>query len=309
MADDPALDAASDAGVEPKTPARPSLGATLPYGLTVGELFWLAAIGVASAVVFGPEFAWMFDRWMHSEYYGHGVFIPLLSGYLLYRRRDAVAPLVARPDGLGLAAIVAGLLVHLLGVEVDVNFVSGFAAVVVLWGVVAWVWGRPVGLALLFPIAYLGFMVPVDRLLIDALASPLQLLAAKMAGGFGQAISMPVVREGVNLSLPGYSFEVAVPCSGLKSLITMLALATLYAYWLKARLWQRLAIVFAALPVALLANATRIALILLVAQSMGANIAEGFFHGLSGVVVFVVGLLGLYGTGRLIGCRTFRDDI
>jgi exosortase len=149
----------------------------------------------------------------------------------------------------------------------------------------------------------------VDRLLIDAFASPLQLTAAKMAAGFGGAIGIPVTRDGVNLSVPQYTFEVAVPCSGLKSLTTMGALAVLFAYLVKGPLWRRLVIVASAVPVALLANATRVTLILLVAQSMGANMAEGFFHGFSGVMVFAIGLLGLYAVGRLLGCHALRDDI
>jgi len=308
MADDPALAAPSSDASEP-APDEAGSTSGLPFGLTVDESIWLAAIGIGFAAAFGPELIWMFGRWMDSEYYGHGLFIPLISAYLMYRRRNAVAALVGRPDRLGLVLVIVGLLLHLLAVVVDVNFACNFAAIIVLWGFIAWSWGRPVALALLFPIAYLSFMVPIDRLLIDAFASPLQLTAAKMAAGFSGAIGIPVTRDGVNLSVPQYTFEVAVPCSGLKSLTTMGALSVLFAFLVKGPLWRRLVLVASALPVALLANATRVTLILLVAQSMGANMAEGFFHSFSGVVVFAIGLLGLYGVGRLLRCHTLRDDI
>jgi exosortase len=315
MADDPALPSPSAAAAESEPLQETAAedvcaepGRVLPYGLTVGDLAWLSAIGLGFAVAFGPEFIWMFGRWLNSPYYGHGLLVPVVSAYLMFRRRDAVRGLVSPGDRLGLVAIIAGLVMHLLAVQVDVNFASCFAAIVVLWGVIAWVWGRPVALALLFPVAYLGFMVPVDRLLIDAFASPLQLLSAEMAGGFAQAIGVPVTRDGVNLGVPGYTFEVAVPCSGLKSLITMLALGTLYAHLVKARLWQRLALVAGAVPIALLANVGRVTLTLLLARSMGARIADGFFHSLSGVLVFALGLLGLYGLGRLLKCHALRSD-
>ena len=308
MADDPALAAPSPDAPKP-APEEAFSASGLPFGLTVDELLWLAAIGIGFAAAFGPELVWMFGRWMHSEYYGHGIFIPLVSAYLIYRRRDVAAAVAGAPDRLGLVLALVGLLLQVLAVVVDVNFASNFAAIIVLWGFVAWSWGRRTALVLLFPIAYLSFMVPVDRLLIDAFASPLQLTAAKMAAGFGGAIGVPVVRDGVNLSVPHYTFEVAVPCSGLKSLTTMGALAALFAYLVKGPTWRRLVLVASALPVALLANATRVTLILLVAQSMGASMAEGFFHSFSGVVVFAVGLLGLYGVGRLLGCHALRDDI
>jgi exosortase len=151
--------------------------------------------------------------------------------------------------------------------------------------------------------------VPVDRLLIDAFSSPLQLTAAKMAATFGQVIGVPMSREGVNISVPEYSFEVAIACSGLKSLITMGALATLYAYLLQAATWQRLALVASSVPVALFANSVRVTLILLLARSMGERAAEGFFHSFSGAVVFMLGLGAIYGIGRLLRCRSLRSDI
>jgi exosortase len=312
-----APDVADKAGAQAEASTR-----TSPLsGLTADELFWLAALGVGLAAAFGPELIWMFDRWLHSEYYEHGFLIPVVAAWLMYRRREQVAALAAgamngAPTGVGrdesrpyIAVIVAGLALHLLAVLVDVNFASGFAMVVTLWGVVAWLWGRRVALALLFPIAYLAFMVPVDRLLIDAFASPLQLLVARMAAAVSHAIGVPVTREGVNVGVPSYLFEVAVPCSGLKSLTAMAALAALYAYGVKGRLWQRLTIFASALPIALVANVARVTLILWVAHRLGANLADGFFHGFSGAVVFGVGLLGLYGVGRLVGCRALRDGI
>jgi exosortase len=279
-------------------------------GLTADECFWLAAVGVGLAAAFGPELIWMVGRWLRSEYYGHGFLIPPLAAYLMYRRREPVAEAVGvRGRRLGLAVVLVGLALHLAAVLVDVNFASGFAFIAVLWGLVCWLWGWRAARLVLFPMAYLAFMVPVDRLLIDAFASPLQLIVAQAAAGIAKALGAPVVREGVNLGLPTYLFEVAVPCSGLKSLTTMAALAALYAWALRAHFWQRLAVFAAALPLAVLANITRVTAILLVAHGLGANLAEGFVHTLSGVLVFAVGLLGLYGTGRLLGCRALRDDI
>jgi len=308
MADAPIPPSSSEAQASEQPPLAAS-GRPPWADLTADDAFWLAAVGIGFAAAFGPELIWMFGRWLHSEYYEHGFLIPLIAAYLMYRRREAVAAAVGPRDRLAPAAVIAGLGLHLLAVLVDVNFVSGFALIVALWGVVGWLWGRAVARALLFPVAFLAFMVPVDRLLIDAFASPLQLLVAQISTGIGHALAVPVVREGVNVGVGGYLFEVAVPCSGLKSLTAMSALAVLYAYAVRGRAWQRLAIALSALPLALLANVARVTLILLVAHGFGANLADGFFHGFSGVVVFGVGLLGLYGVGRLVGCRTLRDDI
>jgi len=308
MANDPANGPPD--GSAPAIPqADDAAPSKLPFGLAPVDAAGLLAIAVAVAATFGPQLVWMVGRWWNSEYYGHGFFVAPVAAYLIYRRREFLIELPTSRSLLGLALVVFGLLLHLAAALVDVNFVSGFALVVVLGGLVLWLWGNEVGLALLFPVGYLCFMVPVDRLLIDAFSSPLQLMAAKLAFVFGQVIGMPVEREGVNLLVPGYTFEVAVACSGLKSFITMIALAALFAYIVKAVLWRRLVLVASSIPVALLANAVRVVVIMLIAQSLGPKAAEGFLHGFSGVIVFAVGLGALYGLGKVLGCHNLRDDI
>jgi exosortase len=304
MADDPASQCPSGDQSDGSTSTR----AALPR-IPVPELLGLAALAAAFVANFGPQLLWMWDRWMKSEYYGHGILIPPVAAYLIFRRRAALAAETGAPDALGVGLAVGGVFLYLIGIQLNVNFVSTFAIVPVLLGLAGWLWGRKVLLTVAFPVCYLAFMVPIDRLLIDALSSPLQLTAAKMAVAFGHLVGMPVSREGVNISIPEYSFEVAIACSGLKSLITMTALATLYAYLLNAKGWQRALVVASSLPVALLANSIRVTMILLLARSMGERAAEGFFHGLSGTVVFLVGLGAIYGIGRLVGCRSLRDDI
>ncbi len=101
----------------------------------------------------------------------------------------------------------------------------------------------------------------------------------------------------------------AIACSGLKSAIAMTALGALYAYVVVAPLFKRLLIFAMSLPAALIANAIRIWLTLVLAQSFGPKAAEGFFHTLSGMLVFLIALLTLFTFGSLIGCTRMRDDI
>ena len=115
--------------------------------------------------------------------------------------------------------------------------------------------------------------------------------------------------EGTLIQTPMYTFEVAIPCSGLKSTIAMTALAALFAYLLVAPLWKKLLLFVAAFPVALLANTVRIFLTVVLGTTLGPEAAEGFFHSVSGIMVFLVALAGLFGVGRLLGCLQLREDI
>ncbi|HJN14602.1 MAG TPA: exosortase A [Armatimonadota bacterium] len=305
MADDSAL----DTGQEAEADENHGSGFRLSDHISRNDLIGLCALTVALIAAFYPQMTWMWGRWMNSEYYGHGFFIVPISAYLIYRRREALAELPKSQDWRGLALLAFGVLIHLFGCQVDVNFISAFALVFAVAGAVWWLWGATVAVALAFPLAYLCFMVPIDRLLIDGFSSPLQLLAANVGAGFAQMLGIPIVREGVNISVPDYTFEVAIACSGLKSSITLVALATLYGYLTEGAIWKRIVLVASSVPIALLANSVRIAAILIVAQAMSAEAAEGFFHNFSGIVVFMVGLVGLYAIGRAIGCHNTRDDI
>ncbi|MDH4209535.1 MAG: EpsI family protein, partial [Anaerolineae bacterium] len=132
---------------------------------------------------------------------------------------------------------------------------------------------------------------------------PMQLFSAKSATMLMGLVGLPVSRDGVDIHLPRYTFSVGVPCSGMNSLVALLALAALAAYLLSGPSWKRWVLFGTGVPLALLANVLRIACILSIAVIWGAKAAEGFFHGFSGIVVFLFATLGLVATGRALGLR------
>ncbi len=269
----------------------------------------LIALAVAVLLAYGHFLLWMVDWWWRSQYYGHGFLIPIISGYLIWRQRESLRKLPREHFSPGLTIIIASLLVHLGATLGDIHFLSGFALVGTIFGLVVWIGGRQWGWALAFPTGFLLFMVPLDRLLVDQLAQPLQVFSARMAGGVVAAIGTDVIIEGTLIHTPIYTFEVAIPCSGLKSTIAMTALAALFAYLVVAPPWKRLFLFAAAFPVALLANAARIFATVVLGTTLSPALAEGFFHSISGILVFLLGLSGLFGVGRLLGCLQLRDDM
>jgi len=120
---------------------------------------------------------------------------------------------------------------------------------------------------------------------------------------------VPVHLYGTTIEIPEYTFEVAQACSGLKSSIAMSALAALFAYMIVAPMWKRVLVFAAGLPVALVANAARISFTLMLGKAFGTEAAEGFFHSVSGIMVFLIGLFGLFLIAKALGCDKLRDDI
>lgn len=186
-ASEPTTGVAPDSAVSP----RPTLAWLGPS---------LLALVVAGA--YHEYLAWMFEQWWKDPYYGHGFLIPLVSGYLIWRQRGRLVALPREGATLGLWVAGAGMLVHLAGLFVGAHFISGFALVATLYGLVIWLWGRPVARALWFPFAFLVFMIPLARLLVDRLAQPMQMMSAQGAGRLTNLLIGGVQVEGVSLIDP-----------------------------------------------------------------------------------------------------------
>lgn len=281
-----------------RAPGHLPLAVLAQVGLLIGLLAW----------IFGPTWVWAAEIWRKSEYYGHGFLILPISAYLawrLWRTRPAVGG--TRWPGLPLMA--AGLALHVLARRYDVWFPSGFGFLMVVGGLVWWLAGTATARHFWFPIAFLAFAVPLERILVLQFAQPLQLGSSTVAEKILKAAGMPVTQLGTTLKTTGYTFEVAIPCSGLRSSIAMSALAALMAYLAAGRTWARLVVFAAGVPVALAANACRIVLTLVLATAISPVLADGFFHTASGLVVFGIAVAGLLVIARLVGCGRMRTDI
>lgn len=270
---------------------------------------WLILLAAAVAATYHETLTWMAQQWWKDEYYGHGLLIPLVSAYLIYHQRKRLAELPREPSRGALPLLILSLLLHVGAQWLGVHFLSGFALVGTVYALVLWLWGRAVGRALLFPLAFLLFMVPLSRILVEKLSQPMQLFSARGAGWLLSGLLEGVQVEGVAITSPGYSFNVAIPCSGLKSLIAMSALGALFAYLVEGSPLQRVLLFLAAFPLALIANLVRIFATVVLGNALGPAAAEGFFHSVSGAFVFVIALGGLFALGGALGCRRMREDI
>jgi len=270
------------------------------------RLGWAPAVGAGAllAAAYLPVFGYLGQQWWDNEYFQHGPLIPLLAGYLLWRRREALAGLARRPSRLGLALVAGSLAVlvagHALGSLYTVQSLSLLGALV---GSIAYLYGWGAVRAAAVPLAFLGFAIPWPWGVLEALATPLQRLTTSYTALAAGLLALPVQQRGVDLFLGGFTLTVAVPCSGLKSAIALLALAGLYAAVAGGPPAARLGLLALAVPVALAANVARVLAVLLVAQAWGPGAALGFYHWGSGVALFALAWLLLAALGRWVGCR------
>jgi exosortase len=147
---------------------------------------------------------------------------------------------------------------------------------------------------LILPILFLLLMIPIPAIIFNQVAFPLQLFASQFGELSLAALSIPILREGNLIHLANTTLEVAEACSGIRSLISLLTLGIVYGYYMESRNWLRTLLALATVPIAILANGIRITGTGITAHHYGAEAAEGFLHGFSGWLVFVLAFAMLF---------------
>jgi exosortase len=262
--------------------------------LSASRWFALVVAVGAFAGLYAPVFRRLWHDWANDDNYSHGFLIVPLAAYFVWERRERLRALEPRPTVWGLAVLILGLSVLLAGLLGAELFLTRASMLVVLAGGVLFVLGWPALRVLAFPLAFLVLMIPIPAILFNQVAFPLQLVASQAGAAVLAALSIPVLREGNVIVLAHTSLEVAEACSGIRSLISLLTLGVLYGYFTDRRPAVRVAIALSTVPIAIVANAGRVAGTGIAAHYYGPEAAQGFFHTFSGWLVFVVALALLF---------------
>lgn len=262
----------------------------------------IASVAAATLWLYAPAIGDMVHDWLARDNASHGFLILPIVGYLAWGRRGEILRVYrggATVSGLCLAAATVAL--NLIGRWMEIDFLPPLSFVFMLGALIVYFGGWAVLRALAFPFAFTFFMVPWPDLLVETLSFPMQLLSAKYATMLVGIMGVPASRSGVDIHLHSYTFAVGAPCSGMKTLVALLALAALMAYLARGPVWKRSLLFASGVPIALAANVVRIVVILVIATLAGPQAAEGFLHGLSGVFVFVCAGAGLFAGAKSLG--------
>jgi exosortase len=239
-------------------------------------------------------------QWWDDPNYTHGFLVPLFSFYLLWRRRAALVMLPRKGSFLGFGVVLVGIGVLYLGDLGADNFLVRSSLIMVVGGLVLFHLGPPVFRAVLFPLAFLFFMVPLPGVFFYAITFPLQQLAARQAAWALETFGVPVFLDGNIIHLAQLSLGVTEACSGIRSLISLAAGALAWAYLFLPVGWVTIFFVAATLPITIVANAARVVLTGLIGQYLGVEYASGFFHEFAGLVIYLSAFACLLGTQSLI---------
>jgi len=257
-----------------------------------------------TAALYAPVLTRMILQWWQDPDYSYGFVVPLFAGYVLYQRRHKLRQVPLEPSNMGLVVTIGAiglLLAGSLGAEL---FVARFSLLLLLSGLLLFFSGWKMLRVVAFPLSFLVLMIPLPAIIYNQVTFPLQLLASRLSSNCLELFGVPVLREGNILVLPNYSLEVIEACSGIRSLMSLIALVVAYGYLAERRLWARIILVTLMLPIAVASNALRVVGAGVVTYFWGPQWAEGFFHFFQGWLIFVSAvacMLLVHGALRHVG--------
>lgn len=279
------------------TPSPPaSTMTTERRSSTSAQLIWYSALLLA---LYLPVIVPMVREWGTEEEMGHGFFVPVLVGYFIWLRRDELMATPVKPEWWPVGLVVWGFIQSVLGFLGSEFFVSRTGFLLAVVGVVWTLCGRAMIAKLLFPLALSAFMIRIPALIYGQVTFPLQLFASAVAEKALWAMGVPVLRNGNVLELADHSLSVVEACSGIRSLLSLTFLSLVYGALTESRVWMRAALFVVTIPIAILANASRVTITGLLYQYKP-EYAEGFYHSLEGWVVFMIATAALLAVHQVL---------
>jgi exosortase len=263
-----------------------------------------ALIFAATILLFLPTWFWLADAWLSDPYYSHGPLVLLVALYFIVARRRVLYESAPMPNTIGLILVVAALAIHLWAIVWRAYYISALMIPIALLGLLVARYGWQTARRFLFPLAFLVFMVPVP--LVERLGPVLEAWTAAAATSFAQFIGVAARNEGSQVFLPNSTFTVGIPCGGLRSVIAIITLVTLWAYIVAGTWFARGIVLLAAVPIALAANTLRIAILFAIANTWGAQVGLDYFHSWSSPVLFLLAFALLLALAKLVGASNVR---
>lgn len=254
---------------------------------------WLpwVPVGLGLLALYVPVFYEFANGLWQSDDHAHGPIILAVIVWLFWRQRGALLASGRPALGAGVALLVLGLLLYVVGRSQDITIFEAGALAPILAGALLGMRGWAGLRAFWFPILFVAFLVPLPGIFVDALTGPLKREVSEIAEELLYAAGYPVARSGVMLTVGQYQLLIADACSGLNSMFSLSALGLLYLHIMQRKSWLHNGLMIVSfLPIAFVANIVRVLALVLVTYHFGDEAGQGFLHGAAGIVLLLVAL-------------------
>jgi exosortase len=255
---------------------------------------WIAAIAAVAIAMYVPTFQSLWGKWMDDAQYSLAPLVPFVSGYFLWKKWPEVVKLKRSPSALGLALIAFAVVLHLVGVILDVSGPSDLSVFIGLLGGCLYFHSAQLVKVLAFPLAYTVFMIPLPGGILDRIGLPMQLMASGASASLLRLFGIDVIRSGIQLCVDGFNLEVAPGCSGMSSLVALMGVTAVFAYITTLPTRVKWGLFALSLPIAIVANVTRITSIAVVGYLWDWEKAISIYHDWSSPMLFLAAIIQLF---------------
>lgn len=256
--------------------------------LSVGLLAMSAIAGALIVVSFWQPILLLFDNWLNRPEYSHGLIIPLLAVYLVFQKRDTLLRKSFSGSWIGVGVVAVGSLIWFAGEMSTIYAVTQFALVVVIAGAILSLIGKHQFRHVAVPVAMLLLMIPLPAFIYNNFSSQLQLVSSELGVAMLRTLGVSVYLEGNVIDLGHFQMQVVEACDGLRYLFPLMTLGLIVGYFFRGPLWQRVFVFVSAVPITVLMNSTRIAMIGYFADHGNTALAEGILHDVQGWALFMM---------------------
>ncbi|MFT6355548.1 MAG: exosortase [Cryomorphaceae bacterium] len=270
----------------------------------MNKTIWTCIITGLLLYAYYPIVDPLFQRFeARDSYYSHGYLVPFVTAYLIWRKRKELAAITPQGSFLGLPLLILGLCVYVVSYFLEVNFTAYASCIIVIFGAVLFLGGWQITRVTLFPLLFLIFMIPLPEVIILSIAFEMKLFASQISSWMTNLVGIETSVSGSRIFYPGGFLWVGDPCSGLRSLISFLALGTVVVQLASGSIWKKGILFTSVIPIALLSNVVRIFVLTLASYFYGSQIIDGFLHDFMGFMVFVIGFIGLITLMNILKCH------
>ncbi|MCC6694578.1 MAG: exosortase/archaeosortase family protein [Candidatus Hydrogenedentes bacterium] len=270
-------------------------------GLPVKTLLYGALLAILVGVIFRETWDGLLYQYGRVDsYYSHGLLIPVISLFFVWRMRRELRAIPVSPSGLGLALLAFSCFMILVGDFLGFRLIGQSVILLMVAAFVLTFLGMAHLRALWFPVAFLVFMIPIPDSITQGLVLQVKLLATELAVRLAQLVSLPMIRDGSFVIFGNDRLLVGEVCGGLRSLIALLALGAVVSYVSRAKPWARWLLFFLSAPVAIAANVTRIFFLCIVGYHWGSAVAAGRVHDISGILIYATAAILLVSAEQLL---------
>lgn len=226
--------------------------------------------------------------------FSHGLLVPFFSFFLIWQRRNRLRLFPDRDNGaVGILLIVLATFIFIAGKAGVENFSIQLSLVIMIAGLFYIVFGKEGFMECMFPIGFLLFMIPIPFLIYDSIAFPMKIISSKLAVHLYSFAGIPVFQEGNILQLADLQLEVIDACSGIRSLMSLLAISLVVANLFQLGYFASGMLSVLVIPLTILVNATRLLMTGVLSLKYGRHFAEGTPHEITGWLMFLLGMIVL----------------